>query len=1403
MRMMTDLGEGLDLAARDIHSLIDTDQLITRAALNAAMERAFGATDATGAWTQRQSFEALEAAVCLWVMQRARASDPRAELADITAMLARLPTQTVRSEAQYELQQFSTPADIGWLAAHLAAITPSDIVLEPSAGTGLLAAFAKRAGASLQLNEYDPVRAQLLRHIFPDCEVSEHDGARIATLRAVDRRPSVLLINPPFSISLGRGGDRNAAARHLASALNRLERGGRAVAIMPDWFASGPRMEQVFRTTLDGMRVVQSLRLDRGAYAKHGTSVAVRLYVIDKVPGSLSSVTINRATPANLLDAISTVPPRALLAPSERPALPRSGKLSLFRSVKSAAPRPVIVRAPQRNEVADVGYTVLDEPAPAGEQQGVYSSFRPSRLVLTDAGEHPTMLVESAAMASINAPKPVYVPRLPEQIVTKRLLSAAQLETVVYAGDAWSRELPGRFVVDPKSVQLSETADGDAYRYGFFLGDGTGAGKGRQAAACIMDQWLRGKRRHIWISKNAPLLEDARRDWTALGGLSADLIELAAWKINQSISAPEGILFVPYGTLRSARVDETRLDQIIAWAGADFEGVIVLDEAHELGGVAGGEGTIGKKDGSLQGIAGVMLQNRLPRARVLYASATGASDINNLAYAVRLGLWGPGTAFASREKFITEIREGGIAAMELVARDLKASGLYLSRALSFAGVEYDILQHDLTPDQIEIYDQYSEGWSIIHRNMEDALEFTGIVDPLENVTLNSQAKAAARSRFESAKQRFFGQLLLSMKLPSLFPAIDQHLTEGDSVVIQLVSTAEAILDRRLAELTPEEREALDLDLSPRELVIDYLTRAFPTRQMVEYQDDTGETRSRPMFDADGNAVYNAQAEAARDALLEHLCALPPIHSALDAIILRFGADLVAEVTGRSKRLMRSADGSQRLESRSARSNLVETQAFMNGTKRVLIFSDAGGTGRSYHASLDAKNQARRVHFLLEPGWRADRAIQGLGRTHRTHQAQPPLFRPVTTNCRGELRFTSTIARRLDALGALTRGQRQTGGQNLFDPSDNLESDYAKAALIDWYHLLVRGKLQSCTLASFERDTGLKLTDQDGVICEDLPPIQRWLNRLLALRIATQNAIFDEFIALVETRVSAAKDAGTFDVGVETFLVESCELLGDTIIRTDPQTGATSHLLEILTHRRRQPLALGRLKAMTEMKRTACLRNSRSRKVALRIPAHPHMDDQGNTLIRFELVRPLRSEFILERNLAESAWEIITQSEFDAAWQVEFEEDANDLVSDTLYLATGLLLPIWGALPKEDLSVMRILDETGNGWLGRRIPDIYVEGVLDRLGVSDRVVVAPDKLAQAILAGRSYALKHPLNATIKTARVNGQKRLEIAGLEAAQLPHLKAMGCFTEIIAYKTRVFIPLDAAPEILAQLLA
>lgn len=68
------------------------------------------------------------------------------------------------------------------------------------------------------------------------------------------------------------------------------------------------------------------------------------------------------------------------------------------------------------------------------------------------------------------------------------------------------------------------------------------------------------------------------------------------------------------------------------------------------------------------------------------------------------------------------------------------------------------------------------------------------------------------------EQRFFGQLLLSMKLPTVIRAAKAHLEAGQSVVLQLVTTAESILDRRLSDLSPDERANLEIDLSPREYV---------------------------------------------------------------------------------------------------------------------------------------------------------------------------------------------------------------------------------------------------------------------------------------------------------------------------------------------------------------------------------------------------------------------------------------------------------------------------------------------------------------------------------------------------------------------------------------------------------
>src|SRR3546814_15723878 len=94
--------------------------------------------------------------------------------------------------------------------------------------------------------------------------------------------------------------------------------------------------------------------------------------------------------------------------------------------------------------------------------------------------------------------------------------------------------------------------------------------------------------------------------------------------------------------------------------------------------------------------------------------------------------------------------------------------------------------------------------SIIHNDLQAALAATRVTDGFSGATYNSGAKAAALSIFESTKQRFFGQILLSMKLPSLIPAIAADLARGDCAVVPLVSTSEARPDSALADLSPEE-----------------------------------------------------------------------------------------------------------------------------------------------------------------------------------------------------------------------------------------------------------------------------------------------------------------------------------------------------------------------------------------------------------------------------------------------------------------------------------------------------------------------------------------------------------------------------------------------------------------------
>uniref|UniRef100_A0A158R3X8 Strawberry notch homolog 1 n=1 Tax=Syphacia muris TaxID=451379 RepID=A0A158R3X8_9BILA len=775
-----------------------------------------------------------------------------------------------------------------------------------------------------------------------------------------------------------------------------------------------------------------------------------------------------------------------------------------------------------------------------------YADYRPAKL--RSGLAHPDCVVETASLSSVTPPDIYYNLTIPEELIDTGGISAVQLEAVLYACQAHETKLP------------------NGERTGYLIGDGAGVGKGRSVACIIFENYLLGRKRSIWLSVSSDLKFDAERDLRDIGASRIKVHALNKFKYakisgKENGNVKKGCIFATYSSLigecRSARSKyRTRLKQLIQWCGKDFDGVIVLDECHRAKNLVPSSGSKPTKTGRMV----LELQKALPNARIVYASATGATEPRNMAYMVRLGLWGEGQAFPKFDNFINAVERHGVGAMEIVAMDMKQRGLYLARQLSFRGVTFRVEEVPLSPSFIEVYDDAVKLWLECRRQFQVFLMSAYV------------AKEYSQSRYGAN----FGYILYLM---------NYAVKTNKCVVIGLQSTGEARTLEVLDDFGGELTDFVSTDAWLKRLMDEVKSSDEESSDDAESQNDTDTEDERrddkapdetdddvnpfacdfsrgdafissshiidEEFNEDllsGGSIVKAELLAAAERLGARL---PP--NTLDQLINELGGpEYVAEMTGRKGRVVSREDGEIEYELRHAGAdvplelmNMDEKEKFMRGEKLIAVISEAASSGISLQSDRRAPNRRRRVHITLELPWSADKAIQQFGRTHRSNQVSAPEYIFLISELAGEKRFASIVAKRLESLGALTHGDRRaTESRDL--SQFNLDNRYGRSALdvllksvIGYYNPPMipppadykPGNFMA-DMARYLEGVGI-LTNENGnyIVEKDSATIAKFLNRILGLPVHAQNALFQYFADIVAELVRQAKHDGSYDMGI--------------------------------------------------------------------------------------------------------------------------------------------------------------------------------------------------------------------------------------------------------------------------------
>jgi hypothetical protein len=998
--------------------------------------------------------DATEAVIAQEIAPSAPGALPKAAVPDAQAIEARMP-RAHRTLEKQKLQQFSTPLPIAVLAAHAAQLTPDDLVLEPTAGTGnLLAPILPKndGGPDIIAGEISDRRADLLRAQGYTVLYGDYLAAQVTP-------PTVIIANPPWGKystgKYGRGvalgfapGD--VAERFVGKMLRDLADGGRLVAVMPTTMIEAASFKKWLKEHYAVRAIIQS---PPGSYDTRATSVDSVLLVVDKVTGdgTLPAVVVATNWPAYSA-AVEAIHERSSLAPGARrptdAAQPPAGSGS---GGVHQRPRPGGSKSGRHTPVGTGrGPDVVADGAAGGGGDTVDGGSTPSGAPGTPPGTSaagvpapPDVTRREAAASRLFAP---YVRRttLRGQPHPKLLVEAKQLAGVAYP-PLTEKPTPsmqkaidaGRISVEQAEQALAVLqANSGEKPFGYLAADAVGVGKSREIALSIlgaMDRAKAGGRelRLMLTTKSRDNVEDLLDEihYVASGKTAAQggRLPFEVYRLSDDYPGAKktGNDYepLPKGKHAVYVVDSYNVAAYRqALADVGLHG-IVGDEVQRF---TNQEAQIGGAWLNLH--ARIMRGVPRPEQFFAYFTATPAEKVEDYRYLYGLRLW-PVDGFpdwlelvtggldAKKAKELEEATErGSIKSIDDVVKDTGAdpvggdAGDHQGAAATQRWQSYasNVFAQRLTPAEGE---QIPREWKILGRFSARDLWRAGTTFKIHEATL----PAAHIKKYEQFVDLARDILETAYKY-GLYDKSGRSSRFGVSGMLQFAA--------KRIQMQPALEEAVTLAKQ-------YAAEGYqPVLSILNVTE---------MNDQRGNLVAAIEKINTRSST-----SIPTTPTAASPSWARFpkrsstrrGSWTACAISARSR--IRSTTSPRSWDARRSRSSSARRRP-PAGRRAPSSRAASAPTRSSAARARPGINLDQRVKTALGPGhgrrvfldvqyeWSAREALQRYGRVDRASSIAPPHIVPITFGQAAEKKFLATIANRMAAVGALSKGGAESTG----------------------------------------------------------------------------------------------------------------------------------------------------------------------------------------------------------------------------------------------------------------------------------------------------------------------------------------------------------------------------------------